>query len=409
MKNLLACLALVSCAAPAALAQWPGWGGPNGNFTLAAGEIATTWPADGPRQLWKQKLGEGNSGIAVSDGVLFTLYRKGDTENVVALRTADGESVWKHKYKAPLWDDFFGDYGKGPHATPLVNAGRVFAVGIRGTLHCLDEKTGDVKWTHELWDEFGGKPNLCGHAASPIAYGDTIILPAGGKGHAVVALRQDSGEKVWASGDFENAYASPALINVDGQDQVVAFMANVVAGFDAKTGALRWSHAHATKYGTNASTPVWGSDNILFCSSAYEAGSRALKLTRDGESTGVQELWFNNKIKIHHGNAIRVGDVLYGSNGDFGPAFLFGVNVPSGEIVFQQRGFAKANLLRVGETFVLLDEDGKAGVATLGGEGFNIHASAELLKKTAWTAPTLVDRTLFVRDNKHVAAFDLGA
>jgi hypothetical protein len=50
-------------------AQWPQFGGPNGNFTTDGKGIATTWPAGGPRQLWRRVVGEGYSSVAVDAGV----------------------------------------------------------------------------------------------------------------------------------------------------------------------------------------------------------------------------------------------------------------------------------------------------------------------------------------------------
>ena len=47
-------------------------------------------------------------------------------------------------------------------------------------------------------------------------------------------------------------------------------------------------------------------------------------------------------MRVHHGTAIRIGDYVYGSSGDFGPAFFAAVNVKTGEIAYQDRIFRKA-------------------------------------------------------------------
>src|SRR5947208_1566586 len=62
------------CAASCVLAQWPQWGGPNRDFKVDSPPLADTWPTDGPRKLWTRPLGEGFSGIVLSDGRLFTMY-----------------------------------------------------------------------------------------------------------------------------------------------------------------------------------------------------------------------------------------------------------------------------------------------------------------------------------------------
>jgi hypothetical protein len=58
----------------------------------------------------------------------------------------------------------------------------------------------------------------------------------------------------------------------------------------------------------NNSTPVWGPDGILVVSSGYDQGTRALRLTREGTDTRVQELWFTNRLKVMFASLVRIGD-----------------------------------------------------------------------------------------------------
>ena len=74
-----------------------------------------------------------------------------------------------------------------------------------------------------------------------------------------------------------------------------------------------------------------GTPNILFLSSAYIAGSRAIRLTRVGGTTEVEELWFSSRLRFMFLNGIRVGDYVYGTSGDFGPAFMTAIDVRTGE------------------------------------------------------------------------------
>ena len=55
---------------------WTQWGGPNRNFVTNASGIKDTWPASGPRVVWKRPLGEGYSACAVEGGVIYTMYGK---------------------------------------------------------------------------------------------------------------------------------------------------------------------------------------------------------------------------------------------------------------------------------------------------------------------------------------------
>ena len=159
----------------------------------------------------------------------------------------------------------------------------------------------------------------------------------------------------------------------------------------------------------NAATPVWGEDNLLFVSSAYDTGSRVLRLRQADGRTSVTEVWSGRGVEIHHQTAVRVGDVVHASSGDFGPAFLTGVDVTTGDVVYKMRGFAKANLLAVGERLVVLDEDGVLALFDTGEGEPRLRARAQVMESRSWTVPSLVDGVLYVRDRQEIAALDLRA
>ena len=66
------------------------------------------------------------------------------------------------------------------------------------------------------------------------------------------------------------------LIDVDGHLQLVVYGGQTVNGLDPGTGALLWTVEHETTGDMNTSTPIWGDDNVLLVTSAYDGGTRAL-------------------------------------------------------------------------------------------------------------------------------------
>ncbi len=410
-KTILMIALFVLTANTVALAQstdWSQWGGPHRNFTSDAKGLATSWPATGPRRLWERELGEGYSAIAVERGTLFTMYRKGDNEIAIALDAATGKTIWEFSYAAPFPQGYDMSNGPGPHATPLVSGNMVFTSGATGKLHCLDKKTGKLLWSHDLLGEFHGTLRVNGYSCSPLAYKDTVVMMVGGPSSSLVAFNRKDGLVAWKKHDFKNSTSSPIIINVDGQDQLVAFMYGEIVGVDPNNGNLLWSHPHPVDYGLNTSTPVWGADNLLFMSSGYDGGSRVLKLTRAGDKTSVEELWANRLMRIHFSNAIRVGDVIYGSSGDFGPAPFTAVDVKTGKILWRHRSFPRASFLFADNRFIILDEDGHLLLATATAEGLNVTSKVELLKNQSWTVPSLSGTRLYLRDRKNIVALELG-
>jgi outer membrane protein assembly factor BamB len=367
--------------------------------------------------LWTRPLGEGYSGIDVDNGVLYTMYRRGDQEVAAALDAKTGKTIWEHPYDAKIRSGMGMENGLGPHSTPLVVGDRVFTVGILAHLFAFQKKTGKILWEKDLYKDFPGSTSMDrGYACSPLAYKDNIILSLGGAGHAVIALKQSDGALVWGTEqDYRNAPGSPVLIKLDGQDQVVTFLnekargdvAGVVAGLDPNNGKILWTHPHPTNWGLNIALPVWGEDHILFVSCAYSGGARALQLTKQGDKTIVKELWHNNNLRIHHGTMTRVGDLVFGSSGDFGPAPLTAINIKTGELKWRERGFPKANFLHVDGKFIILDEDGNLSLTQLSGEGVKVLSKTKLLERNAWTAPSLAGKNLYVRDRRSIMAVEL--
>jgi outer membrane protein assembly factor BamB len=227
-----------------------------------------------PKRLWKRDIGFGHSSILVDGGGqrLYTMYRSGDDKVVISLDANTGQTLWEFRYPAPFLSGMNMDVGPGPHATALLVGGRLYATGVTGKLHCLDARTGKLRWKRGLLEEMGGTVMVRGYSASPIAYRDTVIVTVGGPGHALAALDQKTGAVVWTRQDFKNSHASPILIRLDGQEQLVAVMDKIIIGVDPATGELLWSHPHDTIGDMTATTPVWSDGNLLFVSSAYNGG-----------------------------------------------------------------------------------------------------------------------------------------
>jgi len=412
VSTLVAPLAIGSAIrAGASDAAWPQWGGPSRNFVVEARDLATAWPSGGPRRKWQKPLGPGYSAIVTDGQTVYTVYRSDNSDVAVALDAATGETRWQAKYDAPFTETCSERLGAVPRAAPLLTTAggeRLITVSAGGAMTSLDRRTGARHWSIALIPNAPDTVRACGYSSSPVAFEDLIITTVGGQGRAVVAIRAATGEIAWQSQDFMNAYSSPLVIDVDGQPEVVVFTYGEVSGLNPRTGALEWSHAHAADQGVNVAMPLWGKDNVLFVSSAYNGGSRALRLSRQQGAVKVEELWFHRRVRIHFGNAVRLGDRVYASNGDFGAAPFVAVDVKTGDTVFRDRSVARSTLIAAGDKLLILDEDGTLVLARPGETGLDVLAKAAVLTGRAWTVPTLSGSTLFVRNNAEILALDLG-
>lgn len=407
----------------AATSEWLQWGGPNRDFIVSSGPLAESWPAGGPPVLWRRPLGPGHSAILYDDGILYTMYREGgggrqgpwaDEENVIALDAGSGDTVWEFRYPSPINEtDLNTDFGSGPHSTPLIVGDRLFAISTDKQFHALDKSNGELLWRHDLVADLGAPPLLArpvvtaGYGCSPIAYQETVICAVGGQGQSMVAFRQRDGEVVWRGGDFLVSNAPPVLIDVDGQTQLVVVGGDAVHGMDPDEGAVLWSVPHDPGNDLNMTAGLWGDNGLLFVSSAYASGSRAIRLTRDGDTTRADQLWYDDGIQLMFLNTLRRGAWVYGTEGAFGPKLMTAINVETGEQAFRERGFGHASLLYADGKFIIMDEDGELVLVRMSPDGFEMMARAPLFDTVSWTVPTLIGTTLYARDREQIVAVDL--
>ncbi len=405
----------VALLTTSAAAQSPQFGGQNRDFISRSASVDATWPDGKPKQLWSRDLGEGYSGIALHRGRLFTMYRAGDDEFVIAMDAETGKTIWEFKYSSPAPDGVVHDFGHGPNATPLVQRSKVFTLGAYGHVHCLNESDGKLLWSENAAHRLGAKPAVFAYSASPIMYKDRILIPLGSEGGAVASgilcYHYRTGTLLWAKQNCGPVYASPILVELNGQDQLVVIEPTSVVGINPLSGEIYWEYPFQNEQKTNCAIPVWDSKSqILFVSAAYGKGSVGLRLTRGEKGkTKVEELWQNKKIQVHHGSAVLVEGYVYASSGSFGPAFITAVDLQTGEIAFRERGFAKANVIYGDRKLIILDQEGQLAIATPSPKSFKPTAQAQILEEIAWTAPTLFGNHLYLRDKKKIMALEVGS
>ncbi len=387
---------------------WTQWGGPRRNFQTDATGIKDVWPATGPRVVWKRALGEGYSAPVVENSVLYGMYGKSGQEVVFAANAETGQTLWEHVTPMTFQSDAPAQ-GNGPYSSPLIVGDRLFTTGVAGRLQALDKKSGKLLWTQQLWSDHRGTQLMYGYSSSPIAFRDSVIVPVGGNGRALMAFRQADGTTAWSKNDFHNVYSSPILIDVDGLEQLAVLLDGALIGVNPHNGDLQWTVPFKADYSIAVATPVWCPGNLLFISSEYGGGAKVVELRKSGMQTTAHELWSSVRLRLHHGNAIRVGDALYFSSGGKGSqAILSAVDVRTGKIHWQERSVEKATFVWADSKLITLDQAGTLMIAHPSPQGFKVAAQARLLTELSWTPPVLVGTRLYIRDRRSLMAVDLG-
>lgn len=404
-----ALIAVLAFAHVQADAQWLQWGGPNRDFKCPNTELALTWPDEGPARCWSTEIGGGHSAILVDDGRLYTMSRHADQDVVLCFDAETGKKIWKQQYDAPTVDGMQLEFGPGPHATPLIVGQRLYTIGAMVHLRCWNKTDGKLLWKHDLIEEMQASPLGRGYGASATPYEQTIIVNIGSPEVGVAAFDQESGKIVWKSEPFRGGYPTPMLAKIHDEPHLLHALAADRFALDPKTGQTRWKTTVDQQSAAIISSPLWVPPNKVFYTAAYGGGSRLFEITRDDEDAyTATELWHSRKLKVHHANVVTSDGVIYGSSGDFGPAFMMALRLSDGKVLWRKRGFSKATLLLVGkDKLIILDEQGHLAVATATPDELQIHAKAKVLEEKSWTVPTLVGTRLYLRDYHHIVALDL--
>lgn len=401
---------LVVSATPALAGDWLQWGGPAGDFTVDVKGLAESWPADGPKVLWKRPLGEGYSSIVSRGDRLYTMYRDDEHEIVVALHARTGVTIWEHRYPVEIWPEMTRAFGLGPNATPLIVGDRLVSAGIDGQLRGLDLGSGELKWKHDLPAEYGRRERdeEYGYSASPLHYEGKVVVLVGGTDHAVVAFDPADGSTSWKSEPGGISYAAPTLTTLGGLDQFIYFSPQGVVGLDPATGRTLWHHPMEYNNGNHLTPIVKCDESHIWVGSQFPTGGgRLLEITRTGDTWAVKQLWFETNLRASHWTSIRIGDYIYGSTGGNQISLLTAFEWKTGKVAWRKRGFHKAQALYADGKLLFLDEGGTLTLARVSPQEMEVLASAQVTESISWTLPTLVGTRLYLRDKKQILALDL--
>ncbi|MDB5313152.1 MAG: outer rane biosis protein BamB [Gemmataceae bacterium] len=446
-RLLFATILCLSIPLSLAAADWPQWMGPNRDAVWPETGIVKVFPKDGPKLLWKVPIGGGYAGPAVADGKVFVADKvlrpgaidpkdpfAGDKvkvpalERVVCRDAKDGRKLWKHEYEVV----YAIQYPVGPRCTPLVHAGRVYALGAMGDLFCLEADSGKVVWSKNFPKDCGAKVPVWGFAGHPLVYKGLLICLVGGDGGVLVAFDKDTGAERWkALSADEPGYSSPVLIDAGGTTQLVAWTPKGLYGLNPETGAKHWEVPLEPKYTMSIMAPRKEGDYLF----AAGIGNVGVTLKLDRTKPAVTEVWRGKgdphpKTGVYPVNMTPFveGGVVYGADQ---PGMFRAVELTTGKRLwstyrpvfgeekdddFKGGVSGTAFVVKNGDRFFLFAETGDLVIAELTPKGYEEISRAHLLdpttpamngRKAVWSHPAFADKCVFARNDKELVCFSL--
>ena len=264
MKCFFASLIIVLSVSSA---QWNQFRGPKGegktnaDLPLEFGEEKNvTWKTPMPGKAW-------SSPVVWGDQVWFTNAEADGHKLWAVCLDANTGKVLHNKLVFEIAEPQKSPVAMNSYAscTPVIEEGRVYVTfGVHGTA-CLNTKTASVIWKRQDQELY------CDHfrlpASSPILHdGMLILIFDGADRQFVAALDKESGKTRWLhkrafdfgtdNGDRKKAYATPSVIKVGNQEQLIAPAAIATEALNPASGKLIWT---ARTGGMNASgNPLYG-------------------------------------------------------------------------------------------------------------------------------------------------------
>lgn len=389
---------------------WPQWRGPLRDAVSLEKNLLGAWPEGGPKLAWTHAdCGVGFSGPAIQGGKLYLMGGKEGKTFVFSLDARSGERLWT----TSLDEILVNDWGDGPRGTPTVDGNRLFGITGRGTLACLDAKSGKLLWSRELVKEFEGTLPNWGYTESPLALPDKVLATPGGK-NCIVAFDKRTGETIWTSTGLDDAahYASLVPLAVDGVAMVATMTARGLVGVSAENGRFLWRYEKTANGTAVIPTPVVR-DRYVYSTSGYGTGCGLVALSVSGGEVQAEEVYFSKEMKNQHGGVLLKGDHVYGYSD--GGGWLC-QDFMTGAVVWRERGLGKGSIVYGDERIYCYTEaEGAVVLADASPEGwkergrFTIPKTTNLPRKSGqiWTHPVIAEGKLFLRDQEFLFAYEI--
>ena len=398
-------LFLISPVVSANAADWFRWRGPNVNGISNETDWDAKWSDDGPKRLWKAKIGTGFSSITVAAGRAYSMGNSGrgrgtEKDTIFCFDALTGKNLWSYSYDSKLDPKY---YDGGTSATPTIDGNHVYTLSKDGLLICFGASNGKVVWQKNVGQAIKSKRPMWGYASSPLIIDNFLYINVGTHG---TCLDKNTGEVIWKTGTAASGYSSFVPYIRGGQDELVLFAADEVVGVNPKDGKKQWGYPWKTKYGVNSADPILIGDKV-FISSGYDRGCALLKV--DGDK--VTKIWENKNMCNHFNACVLIDGHLYGFSGNTGRGVLRCLEMATGKIKWEEKSFGGFGALQaIGKKLLIISNQGELVVADASHETFNEISRAQVTGPKCWTTPVFSNGRVYCRNSRgDLVCLDLGA
>lgn len=384
-----------------ALAQWPEFRGPTGMGNSSATNVPVTWSATN-NVAWKAAVpGKGWSSPVISDGKIFITSAVDQSLRALCFDLETGNEVWNVEVLQPDAGAIRAVHRKNSLAspTPILREGKVYVhFGHMGTA-ALDV-TGKALWTST---EIKYSP-VHGAGGSPVLVGDLLIFNCDAASDPfIAALDASSGKVQWKTPRNTPArnkfsFATPLLIEANGERQLISPGSGMVGGYDPETGKELWRVRYGEGYSV-ITRPVFA-HGLLFLTSSYDRSVLyAVKPGGRGDLTESNIAWSQRRSAPNTPSPLVLGDEIYFVS-DAGIATC--ADARSGELHWSERlggDFSASPVSAEGRIY--FNNESGTGFVVEAGKGFKTLGT-NVLGERMLASPAVIDNALILRTEAHL-------
>ena len=390
--------------------------GPDRNGVFPETGLLKSWPESGPELIWaREDLDRGFASVAITDEAIYLAGLEGSSEFLTIL-DFEGNTVWRIQY---------GRGSRQTHrdtrCTPTVEGERVYLVSGQGEVVCINSRQKKIQWSVNAFEKFQGEFWQWEIAESPLLVDNKVIYTPGGKLTSMVALDKLTGETLWQTESLEtpSAFVSPILVEFGGKKIIVGVLTEHIVGVDAKDGKFLWTvkyhdietptfHPWAPK--NNCVTPLYH-DGRLFVTSGYDHVGVMFRLLGDG--TEIEQVWINKDLDNHHGQIVRIGSFIYGSNWIDNPIGNWCcVDWETGKTMYEITWETKGSVSAAdGMLYCYEEKRGNLALVRPTPDDFTIVSSFRITLGSGphWTQPVIHKGVLYIRHGPALMAYNIKA
>ncbi|NQU86740.1 MAG: PQQ-like beta-propeller repeat protein [Mariniphaga sp.] len=265
---------------------WPRFRGEDlDNISKSPIKLKESFGAEGPEILWSLDLGEGHSGAAIYNGLVYLLdYDEEERADVLRCHSlVTGEEIWRRWYKVRIKRN----HGMS-RTVPAVTEDYILTIGPRCHTMCVDRETGDFRWGIDIEKDYEVEIPMWYTGQCALIDDGNAILGIGGTS-LMIAVNCETGEKIWDvpnPNGWKMSHSSVVPFTFGGRKMYVYSAIGGLVGIAADgpdAGTILWE-APAWNHSVIAPSPVCLPDGKIFLTAGYGAGSMVIQLSEENST-----------------------------------------------------------------------------------------------------------------------------